>query len=236
MLTNEKILITGPTSQVGYPVARELARHNEVYGLARFSASADRARIEALGVKCLSADLAAGSLDHVPDDFTYVLHFAVTKSGEDRFDYDLAANAEGTGRLMSRCRGVKAWLQCSSAGVYQPAGHKLLKETDPLGDNHRNLLPTYSICKIATETVARFACREWNIPTIIARLSVPYGDNGGWPSMHLDCMLSANPVPVHSDRPSLYNPIHEDDYMDQIPKLLAAATVPATTVNWAASR
>lgn len=232
MLKNEKILITGPTSQVGFPVARELARDNEVYGLARFSAAADRARIEALGVKCLTADLAAGSLDAVPDDFTYVLHFAVTKSGEDRFDYDLAANAEGTGRLMSHCRQVKAWLQCSSAGVYQPAGHKLLKETDPLGDNHRNLLPTYSICKIATEVVARFACREWKIPTIIARLSVPYGDNGGWPAMHFDCMRTNNPVPVHTDRPSLYNPIHEDDYIDQIPKLLAAATVPATTVNW----
>ena len=29
-----------------------------------------------------------------------------------------------------------------------------------------------------------------------------------------------------------YNPIHEDDIIATIPKLLAAASVPATTVNW----
>ena len=29
-ITGEKILITGPTSQVGFPIARALARHNQV--------------------------------------------------------------------------------------------------------------------------------------------------------------------------------------------------------------
>ncbi len=233
MLKNEKILITGPTSQVAFPIARELAKRNDVYGLARFRFAGDRERLEAAGVRCLQADLAEDSFASVPDDFTYVLNFAVVKTSD--FDADLAANAEGPGRLMFHCRKVKAWLHCSSGGVYQAAGHQSLKETDPLGDNHRAFLPTYSICKIAAESVARFAARQWNIPTTIARLSVPYGDNGGWPAMHLDWMLSNSPIPVHPDKPNVFNPIHEDDYIAHIPQLLAIASVPATVINWGGS-
>ncbi len=235
MLTKEKILLTGPASQVGFPIARELAKHNEVYGLARFSQAPDRERLEAVGVTCVKADLARDTFEALPEDFTYVLNFAVMRSLDANFEYDLAANAEGTGRLMYHCRKAKAWLQCSSAAVYQHAGHRALKESDPLGDNHRVILPTYSICKIAAETMARFAARQWNIPTAIARLSVPYGNNGGWPLMHLESMIAGHRIPVSPEQPNVYNPIHEDDYIEHIPKLLAAARVPAITVNWGGS-
>ncbi len=235
MLRKEKILITGPASQVGFPIAHELVKHNDVHGLARFSNASDRARLEAIGVKCLQADLASDSFAQVPDDFTYVLNLAVVKSRDGDFAYDLAANAEGTGRLMYHCRKAKAWLQCSSAGVYQHAGHRPLKETDALGDNHRVMLPTYSICKIAAETMARFSARQWNLPTTIARLSVPYGNNGGWPAMHLDWMLAGRPIPVNPEQPNLFNPIHEDDIFAHIPKLLAIASVPAAVLNWGGS-
>jgi len=235
MIRNEKILITGPTGQVALPVARALAPHNQVYGLARFSNGADRTRLEAQGITCLAADLAADSLATVPDDFTYVLHFAVLRS--DDFDRDLAANAEGVCRLMHRTRRAKAWLHCSSMRVYQSHGHAPIKETDPLGDaistlrdRRRNV--TYSISKVVAEVMARFAARQWNVRTTIARLTVPYGNNGGWPARHLDALLASQPIPVHVSRPSIFNPIHEDDYIAHIPKLLAAATVPATVINW----
>ena len=234
-LEGEKILVTGPTSQVAVPVVRELARDqaNEVWGLARFSREKDRDRIEALGAKTAAIDLATGSFDELPSDFDVVLHFAVVKSGD--FDYDLQANAEGVGRLMAHLgRGSppRAFVHCSSAGVYQDAGHELLSETSPLGDNHRAMLPTYSICKIAAEAVARFGAREFDIPTVIARFSVPYGDNGGWPWFHLMMMANGAEVPVHPDAPNLFNPIHEDDYIRQIPRLLELASVPASIVNW----
>jgi nucleoside-diphosphate-sugar epimerase len=32
-----------------------------------------------------------------------------------------------------------------------------------------------SISKIASESMARFGARQWNLPTVIPRLSVPYG-------------------------------------------------------------
>jgi nucleoside-diphosphate-sugar epimerase len=77
------------------------------------------------------------------------------------------------------------------------------------------------------------SARLHGVPTVIARLHVPYGDNGGWP----DVMLSAGrrgipiEIPVGGE-PVRYNPIHEDDIVAMVPRLLACATVPATTVNW----
>ena len=71
------------------------------------------------------------------------------------------------------------------------------------------------------------------MPTTIARLSVPYGEGGGWPAFHLAMMQEGQPVPVHVDAPSLYNPIHSDDIVAMVPRLLGVADVPATIVNWA---
>jgi nucleoside-diphosphate-sugar epimerase len=232
-LAGKRILITGPTSQVALPVVARLAPDNEVYGLARFEKREARDEVEALGAKTLAVDLAAGNFQDVPKDFDYVLHFAVVRSGD--FDYDLRANAEGVGLLMAHCRDAQAFLHCSTAGVYNDERPDPLKETDPLGDNHRVMMPTYSICKIAAESVVRTSARLFDLPTTIARFSVPYGDNGGWPWYHLMMMNAGAPIPVHVDGPSYYNLIHEDDYMGMLPGMLANASVPATTVNWGGS-
>ena len=45
-------------------------------------------------------------------------------------------------------------------------------------------------------------------------------------------MLAGIPIPVPPGGPARYNPIHEDDIIATIPKLLEVASVPATTVNW----
>jgi hypothetical protein len=46
-------------------------------------------------------------------------------------------------------------------------------------------------------------------------------------------IVNGDPINVHSNAPSEYNPIHIDDIIATIPGLLAAASVPATIVNWA---
>ena len=83
--------------------------------------------------------------------------------------------------------------------------------------------------------MVRFAARQWQLPTSIARMSVPYGEGGGWPWFHLMMMQAGQPIAVHPERPNLYNPIHEDDYIAHVPRLLEVADVPATTVNWGGS-
>ena len=233
-LAAKKILITGPTGQVAEPVVAALAPVAQVAVLARFRKEQERERMAALGVACHSVDLAdPEGLRELPDDFDYVLNFAVVKSGD--FDYDLAANAEGLGRLLLHCRKVQAFLHFSSAAVYQYAGPEPLREDAPLGDNHRQMFPTYSISKIAAETVCRFVARQYGIPVTIARLSVPYGDNGGWPFYHLMSMQQGLPIDVHPESPNYYNLLHVNDYLDKIPRLLAVASPAVTTVNFGGS-
>ncbi len=229
-LRDARILVTGATGQVALPVALGLAAANHVVAIARFKDAGARSRLEAAGVECIAVDLARGFFDDVPDDVDYVCNFGVVKSN--KWDVDLAGNAESVGLLMAHCRGARAFLHCSSTGVYEAADGLPQLETDPLGDNHRVMMPTYSISKIAAEAVVRTTCRIFGVPTTIARLNVPYGDGGGWPAFHLALMQAGVPVPVHPDGPSRFNPIHDDDILATLPAMLGAASVPATIVNW----
>jgi UDP-glucuronate 4-epimerase len=233
-LAGRRLLVTGPTGQVAFPVVAAYAQTAEVFALARFHRDEDAARIRALGAVPIQADLAdPPSLRALPSDVDYVLNFAVAKSG--RWHVDLQANAEGIGDLMEQLPNAKAIVHFSSAAVYAYGGHDPRREDAALGDNHRALFPTYSISKIAAETVVRLSARRLGMPATIARLSVPYGDNGGWPFYHLVMMRSGVPIAVHPERPNLYNLLHVDDYVEKIPRLLAAASVDATTVNFGGS-
>ncbi len=234
-LSGRKLLVTGATGQVAEPVVAALAGGAQLTAVARFARQEDRDRLTALGAECVSVDLAdPEGLVGLAQDFDYVLNFAVAKTGS--FDHDLAANAEAAGRLMLHCREARAFLHFSSTAVYQYAGHQPLAEDAALGDNHRAMFPTYSISKIAAETVVRFTARQLSLPTTIARLSVPYGNNGGWPWYHLLMMREGVPIDVHPEAPNYYNLLHVDDYVEKIPRLLAAASSEATVVNFGGSQ
>jgi len=232
----EKILVAGATGQVALPPAASLAGDNEVWGISRFSDQAARQKLEAAGVTCVAVDLAEPDLSPLPTDFTYALNLAISKSGD--WNRDLDASAGSVALLMEHCQGAKAFLHCSSTAVYKESPDATFTEDDELGDNHgvwAGLIPgmnTYSIGKIAAEAVARYGARRFELPTTIARLNVPYGDNGGWPALHLDMMAGGMAVPVHPARPNRFSPIHDDDILGTLEGLLAGATVPATTVNW----
>jgi nucleoside-diphosphate-sugar epimerase len=234
-LTGKRIVVTGVTGQVARPLAVALAADNEVFGAARFHDSAARDALEGDGVHCVPIDLVEGNVSALPKDADYVLHFAVAKSN--KWETDLRANTGGVAALMEHHQRATAFVHCSSTAVYKPDGHRLFDEDGPLGDNHGvwPFLSTYSICKISAEATARWAADRFELPTTIARLSVPYGNGGGWPAIHLHMMLSGNAVPVHVDAPSIYHPLHQDDILATVPRLLHVASVPATTVNWGGS-
>jgi UDP-glucuronate 4-epimerase len=229
-MNNAKVLVTGLTGMVALPVAQALAASNEVWGAARFRDERARARLEDAGVRCVEVDLADGDFGALPADFDYVLNFAVAKSG--KWKTDLAVNAESAGLLMAHCRTARAFLHCSSTGVYDPPDQEPRDEAAALGDNHKVMFETYSISKIAGEEVVRTMARHLGLPTTIARLNVPYGDAMGWPFFHLEMLLAGMEIPVPPGAPAMYNPIHADDIIATVPKLLSAAAVPAVTVNW----
>jgi len=230
-LANATIVLAGCTGQVGKPLAKALAAQgNQVHGVARFSDPAVRTEMEAAGVICHGVDLIDPDLSNLPSNVDHLLNFAVTKTG--RWAKDLAANADAAGLLMQHCRSARSVLHCSSTAVYAPTGGEPMREDSPLGrDHHQHMMPTYSTAKTAAESVASFAAKAFDLPTTIARLCVPYGDEGGWPMFHLLMAQDGQPIPVHTDG-SRYNVIHHEDIIDQIPALLDAASTPATILNW----
>ena len=230
MLSGEKILVTGAAGQVAFPITAELAKRNEVWGVARFSGPTDRAKLEALGVKCVAKDLGRDRIDDLPDDFTYVFHAGavVTPASERDWAYTFEVNAQATGRLMKHCRKVKGFLHCSTSSIYLYQGHKAIKETDPLGLH----IPCYSFSKIAAEAVARFVSVEWNIPTMMIRIASFYGPSGGAPARRLDMMIQGKEIPLCPDKPNYFKPMFQDDAVELGIKAMTLGRVPAIAVNW----
>ena len=229
------IVVTGVTGQVARPLATALARDNRVIGAARFSDAVARAELEAAGVECVPVDLVSGDVGELPEDADYVLHFAVAKTND--WEKDLAANSGGLAYLMEHHRGARAFLHCSSTAVYKPEGHRVFDEEGPLGDNHGvwPFLRTYSISKIAAEGTARWGggavrAPDHHCPSVGALRRQRW--LAGHPPAH-DAVGPRHPRPRR--RASVYHPLHADDILAMVPRLLAAAAVPAVTVNWGGS-
>jgi len=233
MLTDRKILLTGPAGQIGLPLARYLSRENEVWGIARFADPAARRRVESLGVTTRAIDLGSGEFGDLPTDFTHLVHLAAELGPSTDVDRAIRVNAEGTGLLLRHLRSLRAALVMSTSSVYRPDDdpwHPFV-ESDPLGGAVTPWSPTYAVSKLAQEAVARECARGLGTPVVIARMNASYGPNGGLPAQHLAALRAGRPVVARWD-PCPYSPIFQDDIDEQVEPLLAAASVPATVVNW----
>lgn len=232
MLAGMKILVTGASGAVATPIVRALSGDNDVYALARLRTQGDGQKLHENGATPVPFDLAAGSFDDLDDDYDLVLNFAVRRSTDDDFEQEMVTGAEAIGLLMQHCQRARAFFHCSSTAVYRPPGDHPAREVDPLGDHHGSQLPTYSIGKIVAEGVARSGARAYGLPTVIARLGVPYGSVWGWPTRHLEDIAAGRPLVVHPTDPMMFSLIHERDIIDQLGALVDSAAVPATVVNW----
>ena len=232
MLSDEKILITGPAGRIAFGIAQSLAGDNEVWGIARFGDPTTREAVESIGVTTRTADIAAGHFGDLPRDFTYLLHIAADFSATD-YERSLTVNAEGTGFVLEHCRAAKAALVMSTVTVYKPHPDPwhAFREDDPPGDAMVPTQAPYSIAKIAQEAVARYCARSFGLPTTIARMCAAYGERGGMPVWHMHAIAAGEPIRTRWD-PMPYSPIHDDDISAQLEPLLAEASVPATVVNW----
>lgn len=230
-IENEKILLTGATGKIAFPIARELAKNNEVWGAARFSKSSDREKLEAANIKPLRLDIATGDFSAVPDDFGYVFHAAVDP-GKDNWLRCVETNAQRSGDLLYHCRSAKGFVYCSTGSVYRYQGKPLTESDEPGAPLRAN----YSFSKIAGENVCSWVARHYNTPLTIIRICSTYGPEGGAPCDRLEAMLQGKPIVLHPDKPNNYNPIYEDDYVDLGIRAMQAASCPPLTVNWSGSQ
>ena len=231
MLQGEKILITGATGKIAFPIARALATNNEVWGAARLQKPGDRERLQAAGITPVAVDVASGDFSMLPDDFSYVFHAAVDP-GLDDWNSCVHTNAHNSGDLLYHCRKTKGFVFCSTGSVYGYQGQRPLTEQDPPGVPLR---ANYSFSKIAAEEVLKWVSEHFGIPLTIIRVCSTYGPLGGAPADRFNAILQGKPIRLHPDAPNNYNPIYEDDYVVQGIRAMEEARVPALTVNWSGS-
>lgn len=231
-LSSWRVLVTGATGRVGFPVARELATRCEVFGLARCRSEADRARLEGIGVRPIVGDVAAMDLRTLPEGITHVFHAAARLGREVGDDWQQAfeTNAQASGRLVAACPGA-AFVYCSTGSAYDYQGHRPLREDDPPGVH----LGAYSLSKIAGEAVVRFAAGQQGSPLTIIRIFSTYGPEGGTPVNRLRRIRRGEEVVLYPDAPNNYNPIYEDDYVRLAVRALEVASPDPVVVNFAGS-
>ena len=235
-MKGKKFLVTGATGQIARYLAIQLAADNTVHAIARFSSASARERLEQAGVTCLKFDFANDDLAQLDGDYHYILHLATTQErGDLDFDNAIEVNAVATGRLMAHFRNIDAFFFSSTCSVYAPDGHTPLKESHPLGDAMRSHCPTYSMSKVAAEAVVKFAAEHFEIPTVIARMNVAYGRDGGLPLIHLEALRRGKPIYLHPQKPNYFNPVYDEDYYQQVLKMLEVASTPALVMNWCGS-
>jgi nucleoside-diphosphate-sugar epimerase len=228
-----RVLVTGATGRVGFPVARALAARHDVFGLARCKGEGDVARLEGAGVVPIVADVADMDLGDLPDGITHVFH-AAARLGREAQDKDweqvFATNAHASGRLVSACAGA-AFVYCSTGSAYEYQGQRALREDDPPGVH----LGAYSLSKIAGEAVVRYAAEVAQSPLTIIRIFSTYGPEGGTPVNRLRRILRGEEITLHPDAPNHYNPIYEDDYVRLAERALQVASADPVVVNFAGS-
>jgi len=233
-LEGQRILVTGATGQVARPIAEALSTRNEVWAAARFSDPVAKAELEAAGIQCAAFTMGDAELGHLPN-VDYVIHCAADVDPQTTDDA-MTGNAEGTGFLMARYAGAKAFFHMSSASVYRPQDDPTqpVAEDAPLG-GVSTYSPHYSMSKLVSESVVRFQARALDLPTVIARLDVAYGTrgHGGLPMVLYELMKHGMAFVKQADAESHCTVIHEDDIATQVEALLAHASVPATIVNLA---
>lgn len=230
MLYREKILITGATGKIAFPIARELAKNNEVWGAARFSKAGDREKLETADIVPLQLDISEGDFSSVPEDFDYVFHAAVDP-GKESWLNCVQTNAQISGSLLLHCKNTKGFVYCSTGSVYRYQGRPMTEADEPGAPLRAN----YSFSKIAGENVCTWVSNHFNIPVTIIRICSTYGPEGGAPCDRLEAMVQGKPIRLHPDKPNNYNPIYEEDYVELGIRAMEVAAVPPITVNWGGS-
>jgi nucleoside-diphosphate-sugar epimerase len=225
-LKGRRVLITGASGLVAFPVAVELAKANETYAVARFSDPEQKRRLEEAGVRPIAFDMADPDLSPLPKAVDVVINYGVLPpTHKDAYE----VNAGATGRLASRYRDCEAFVHGSTGSLYQYQGERALREDDPYGLHAP--VENYSASKIAAEFLLKHLSVEYAMPTTIVRIFSFYGPRGGGVTQRIDQVAQGLPVSVYPGVRNVHTPLYEDDYVEKTIAAAGIAKAPAEIVN-----
>jgi nucleoside-diphosphate-sugar epimerase len=225
-LSGKQVLITGASGLVAFPVAVELAKHNQVHAVARFSDPEQKRLLESHGVHPIVFDMADPDLSPLPESVDIVINYGVLPPGhKDAYE----VNAGAVGRLASRYRGCEAFIHGSTGSLYQYQGERPLREDDPYGLH--SSAENYAASKIAAEFLLKHLSVEFGMPTVIVRIFSFYGPRGGGVTQRIDQVAQGLPVSVYPGARNVHTPLFEDDYVEKTIAAAAVASAPAEIIN-----
>lgn len=231
-LRNSTVLVTGASGLFGSALALALAADNEVIAAARFGDADTRRRLDAAGATTVAFDLADPDQRALPEHVDIVFHCGAAVPGKNTQAEMFEINTQASGRLVSRYRECRAFVHCSTAGVYARKTEGSYTETDLVGvDRHPN--PDYPLSKIAGEQLVRFLSLEYGVPAVILRIFALYGPGGGFPTQLMQKVAAGESVPLPPLRPILQSPMFETDFVEKAIAAVSVASVPALTINFA---
>jgi nucleoside-diphosphate-sugar epimerase len=225
-MSGRRVLVTGASGLVAFPVAVELAKTNEVHAVARFSNPAQRRELEAAGVRTIAFDMAQEDLSPLPRSVDVVINYAVLGADSDQV-YDV--NAAAAGRLARRYRDCEAFVHGSTGSLYRYQGERPLREDDPYG-LHSSIEP-YAASKIAAEILLHHLAEDYAMPTVMVRIFSFYGPRGGGVTQRIDQVARGAPVSVYPGVRNVHTPMYQDDYVEKTIAAASIAGAPAQVVN-----
>lgn len=225
-LSGRRVLVTGASGLVAFPVAVEMAKDNDVYAVARYSDPEQRRMLEAAGVRTIAFDMADEDLSPLPKAVDVVINYGVLpQTHKDHYE----VNAGAAGRLARRYRDCEAFVHGSTGSLYEYQGERALREDDPYGLHSG--YEAYAASKIAAEFLLKHLSEDYQMPTTIVRIFSFYGPRGGAVTQRIDQVARGLPVSVYPGVRNVFSPLYEDDYVEKTIAAAGIARVGAEIIN-----
>ncbi len=207
-MNNKRVLITGASGMMGRALAEDLARDNEVVGVARFQDGAVRQRLEAKGVRCIPFDLRTDDVGRLPSDLDVFFHLAVHWGNDAR--ESMAANAFALGHLIEHMKNLEQFVVGSTVAVYVGACRDDIKETSPAVPGG-----VYGTTKLVGDALATFLAEVRQVPAAILRYWFPYCNDPGVPNDYYQGLVrrleAGDPFVLPDDDSGCQQPLFIDD-------------------------
>lgn len=206
----------------------ELAKTNEVNGLARFRDESVRRLLEDVGVTIITKDVTKDRLDNVPADYDYVFSELAMLRNCDAFPKEaLLVNTRFVGDLVEHCRRADGVVLASTGAVYRPSLETWNEDgvLSPRG--------AYALTKLCGEVLGGYVSEKLNVPLCILRYFYPYGPlgSGGILARWADAIREGAAIPLNRTSVPLYNPHFISDCVELTIEAARLCRVPATIMN-----